>query len=301
MLYGPVTSGQNTENGYFMTDVIQGDDVTIYLFEPDSDKGESLLTIKRVVHGYKNLFSGMSDSKNGFGASLACNKNIACYPAWDEESDAVALVLLSGGEAWCSGALLMTANQGFNPYFLTAFHCIDTDDNNSISGSEISDAENWMFKFQYKVSSCKGNTLIPSVTYNGADFKAAWQSSDFALMEMDDSPVDDATRHSWFSWLGWDRSGNTPSSGTIIHHPKGNVMKISFDYNSLTSYNNTHWSVTIDSGAIEKGSSGAPLFDQNKIELSDNYIVEFQVVPQQHAILVNSVVPGQAEVQIQPV
>lgn len=278
ILYGPVTSKQNSKNGHFMTDVIQGQDVTIYLFEPYSEKGESLLTIKRVIHGYRNLFSTMADPKSVLDASLSCNINIACYSAWDQESDAVALVLLSTGDELCSGSLLMTANQSFDPYFLTAFHCIDQYyPFGSLSSSEITDAENWMFKFQYKVSTCYGSTLISSVTYNGADYKAAWESTDFALMKMNDSPIDDPIRNSWFSWLGWDKSGNIPTSGTLIHHPKGDVMKITFDNNSLTSNTsiiywpsgtispvNSHWTGTIDVGAIEKGSSGAPLLDQNK-------------------------------------
>ena len=271
MLYGPVTSKQNTKNGYFLTDLIQGDEVFLYLYEPDTKKGKSELTIKRVVHAYKDLFPM---SYGNLGGSLSCNNDIACYPAWDEESDAVALVLLSDGTELCSGSLLMTAGQTFEPYFLSAFHCIDRySPYGSLSTSEISDAENWMFKFQYKMTSCGGSTATTGITYNGAEFRAAWNTTDFALMEMDESPVGD-TR---FSWLGWDRSDNIPTSGTSIHHPSGDVMKISFDYNSLTSnasqisWNNgtvspinTHWVVGFDDGTTEGGSSGSPLFNQDK-------------------------------------
>jgi hypothetical protein len=119
MLYGPATSKQNTKNGYFLTDLIQGDDVTIYLYEPNSEKEKSKLTVRRVVHAYKNLFSSMA--YGNLGGSESCNNDIACFPAWDEESDAVALVLLSNGTEWCTGSLLMTANQSFRPYFLTYF------------------------------------------------------------------------------------------------------------------------------------------------------------------------------------
>ena len=34
MLYGPVTNFNNTKNGHFLTDLIGGDRVTLYLFEP---------------------------------------------------------------------------------------------------------------------------------------------------------------------------------------------------------------------------------------------------------------------------
>lgn len=115
VLFGPVTSKQNTKNGFFLTDLIQGDVATIYLFEPDGKKGKSQLIIKRVVHAYKNLFS--NKAFGNFGGSGTCNNDIACFPAWDEESDAVGLVLLSNGEELCSGSLLMTADRSFRPYF----------------------------------------------------------------------------------------------------------------------------------------------------------------------------------------
>ena len=269
MLYGPVTSKQNTKNGFFLTDLIIGDNVTIYIFEPNAEKGKSKLTITGVVHGYKNIFP---DLYGNLGASLDCNIDIACHPVWDTESDAIALILLANGTEWCSGSLLMTANQSFEPYFLSAFHCIDVDKNEVLSTSEISNAENWMFKFQYKMGVCNGSFAATGITFNGAEFRAAWDNTDFALMEMNNSPVG----NSQFSWLGWDRSGSTPTSGTGIHHPKGDVMKISFDNNNLTSNSseiswssgavspiNTHWVVDYDSGTTEGGSSGSPLFDQN--------------------------------------
>lgn len=265
MLYGPVTSKQNTKNGFFLTDLISGDDVTIYLYEPNSEKGKSKLSVKTVVHAYKNLFSNMA--YGNLGGSGSCNNDIACFPAWDDESDAVALVLLSNGTELCSGSLLMAANQSFRPYFLSAFHCIDSSKDGSLSATEISDAQNWMFKFQYKMTSCGGSSATTGITYNGAAYRAAWNASDFSLMEMNNSPLGD----SQFTWLGWDRSGNSPTSGTGIHHPSGDVMKISFDNDAIietsegsTSTGTSHWYVDIDNGTLEHGSSGSPLFNENR-------------------------------------
>ncbi|MBK8340350.1 MAG: hypothetical protein IPK99_10345 [Flavobacteriales bacterium] len=45
------------------------------------------------------------------------------------------------------------------------------------------------------------------------------------------------------------------------------MKKITFDNNPPTSYtdaNTTYWRTYWDSGIIQAGSSGAPLFDQNK-------------------------------------
>lgn len=271
MLYGPVTSHENTKNGYFLTDLIAGNRVTIYLFEPKDKLDLSKLTIKRVIHGYKNLF--LSDSNGNFGGSWACNNDVVCFPEWSTESDAVALVLLSNGDEWCSGSLLMSANQVFRPYFLSAFHCIDTDQNGELAQQEISNSQNWLFKFQYKRTSCGGNSATTGMTFNSATFRSAWNASDFALMEMNTSPLGDSR----FAWLGWDRSGNNPIEGTGIHHPAGDVMKISFDNDNITpnaqtfdwgnnniSPINSHWIVGYDNGTTQGGSSGSPLFNEDK-------------------------------------
>jgi hypothetical protein len=70
--------------------------------------------------------------------------------------------------------------------------------------------------------------------------------------------------------LGWDRSGNAGTSGVGIHHPMGDVKKISATnsivnhpnqiiwYEGPSSAPNTHWNATFYNGFIEGGSSGSP-------------------------------------------
>lgn len=41
MLYGPVTSSETPPNGDFLTDLIKGDNVSIYLYEPEDKAGKS--------------------------------------------------------------------------------------------------------------------------------------------------------------------------------------------------------------------------------------------------------------------
>jgi lysyl endopeptidase len=197
--------------------------------------------------------------------SESCENNIICWPDYFSESRAIALVLLSSGAELCSGSLLMSTDQSFRPYFLTAFHCIDIAPADGIlSAAEIANANNWMFKFQYKMTTCTGNTPTAGITYNGATLRASWSPSDFALTELLNSPVGNLN----IAWLGWDRSGNTPSSGAGIHHPEGDVMKISFETNQFqtSSWGGTdnHWLLNFDDGVVEHGSSGSPILDQNK-------------------------------------
>ena len=264
VVYGPVTSSVVASNeSTFLTDIIPGSKSTIILFEPLTQIDKSRLSIKRVVHGYRSF--SINKSKRLLGESSGCNIDVACFPEYEKESEGVALVLLSTGEDLCSGSLLMSTDLSFDPYFLTAFHCIDTSNRDGyLSDSEKSSAENWMFKFNFKKTECNGNTLAMSYTYNKAYFCSAWYNTDFALMKLK-APVSQNTN---LTWLGWDKSDNTPSSGFSIHHPQCDVMKISIEENqfgSTSSYwGNYGWNVNFDYGIIEQGSSGSPIFNQSK-------------------------------------
>jgi hypothetical protein len=70
---------------------------------------------------------------------------------------------------------------------------------------------------------------------------------------------------------GWDNSGNIPTASVSIHHPSGDIKKISFDdaapsisQGMGSSEANSTWTVEWDRNTTtEGGSSGSPLFDQN--------------------------------------
>jgi hypothetical protein len=161
ILYGPVTSEQRITTGVFLTDLIEGESATIYLFEPNISKGMSVLGVSKVVHGYRNnpITKSLGES------DYSCQNDIKCFPEWASASDAVAVVLLSNGEELCSGALIMTTDASFKPYFLSAYHCIDDNGNGNISDGEIEATESWMFKFQYKMTTCNGASATTSTTY----------------------------------------------------------------------------------------------------------------------------------------
>lgn len=79
---------------------------------------------------------------------------------------------------------------------------------------------------------------------------------------------------------GWNRDGNLTTiapNSTYIHHPQGDIKKISVDNQALpihpsvlnwpnfgSSPANTHWKSIPDIGIFQPGSSGCPLFDSNK-------------------------------------
>ena len=83
--------------------------------------------------------------------------------------------------------------------------------------------------------------------------------------------------------LGWTKSTTPAANAVGIHHPRGDIKKISVENDAVKSYNgiqnwtdnngniisttqkHTHWGVTFDVGAIESGSSGSPLMNQNHL------------------------------------
>ncbi|HEY0609143.1 MAG TPA: T9SS type A sorting domain-containing protein, partial [Chitinophaga sp.] len=205
----------------------------------------------QVSHGYRNIFD-----KN-FGDAGSCNNNVLC-PAgngWENERRSVALLLLANDTRWCSGALVNNANNTDIPYLLTAFHCV--------SGQSVT---NWKFIFHYWSPTCTPNQNgSTSLLFNHANLRASYSPSDFALLQLQQTPA----AGSGIAYAGWSRSATAPTNTTAIHHPSGDVMKITFDNQASvkTAYGggsgNNHWQVNWDNGVTEPGSSGSPLFDQN--------------------------------------
>lgn len=266
MIYGPVTNDNNKEKGVFLTDLVFGDRVTMYVREPIETKTSSSFTIKRVVHAYRGLNGGFTGGTPG--ASESCNNDLACFSAWMQAGRSVALVLLSNGDEHCSGCLVNTTDNSLRPYFLTAFHCADSNENTILTSSERNNAEDWMYKFGFRQVSCTSTGLYYNwTTTNGATFRAGWASSDFLLMELDNLGNDNNISGN-ITFAGWDRRPNTPTSGASIHHPAGDLAKISIENNtfqisSRLGFNN-YWWVTFDDGVVQQGSSGSPLFNQDE-------------------------------------
>ncbi|MBC8346981.1 MAG: T9SS type A sorting domain-containing protein [Candidatus Marinimicrobia bacterium] len=203
----------------------------------------------------------------GFEDSDTCEVNARCYDeTYDNRIRSVGMVLLGNGTELCSGALVNNVNNNYTPYFLTAFHCIDTNRNGVLSSTEISNAESWIVWFNYESPGCPDPPDPP--THNSISamtLKANNIATDFALLELSQKPP--ASYNVYLS--GWSNIDTAPQSSVGIHHPSGDIKKLSIDNDPAISdiYTNTpansHWTVDFDTGTAEHGSSGSPLFDQN--------------------------------------
>ena len=91
------------------------------------------------------------------------------------------------------------------------------------------------------------------------------KESDFALLELTE------TIPSLYNvnYAGWSAEDVAPQQPVGIHHPSGDIKKISFDYDvgisdGWSGNDGSHWRVSSwEDGTTEPGSSGSPLFDNN--------------------------------------
>jgi hypothetical protein len=215
-----------------------------------------------------------------------CQVDVACTPeniGWSEQIDAVVHFTYTDPNYIyvCSASVINNTNQDCTPYILTAWHCGEPTANLNLNG--------YTWYWNYQKTSCqpnsnssnpsKGNqTMINGMvkatsgsgTLNNPPTSSQVAGSDFTLIELNSSIPSSYNAY----YAGWDRN-NLITSGVGIHHPDGSAKKIStFNGNlTTTSYNNgalnAHWNVYWDAttnghGITEGGSSGSPIFNQNK-------------------------------------
>lgn len=260
---GAYTYKNNPENGLFANEMIPGDEVILELYLPSRLTGTPRLSISEISYAYKN--TGFIAEK-GIQASDYCEVNVNCSPEgdnWQDEKRGVARLSIKIGSNYylCSGSLVNNTAQDCTPYLLTADHCGD--------GASASDFNQWIFYFNYEASTCSGTTGPTTNTVTGCTKKAeaannVGTTSDMLLLELNSSPPSSYNVY----YNGWDRTNNASPSGVSIHHPAGDIKKISTYTSSLSNYYNTHWLVYWAStanghGVTEGGSSGSPIFNSS--------------------------------------
>jgi lysyl endopeptidase len=258
MITGPVTPAENNQSTTWGSWVYKGSDLIIEIRLPATAKSRLRLHADNIAYGYKEVYK-----VSNFGNAGSCEVNVLCPlgNGWSAERNSVAILLNSRGSAMCSGCMVMNTCSSSKPYFLTADHCFD--------GNEA----NWRFTFQAWSANCSPTQNATGTTFNGSALKAHNASTDFCLVELNTTPP----AGSGINYAGWSRSTTAATQATGIHHPHGDVMKISRANNSVSiasfaGTTNQHWradwsaqsnGTTTVTPVTEPGSSGSPLFDQN--------------------------------------
>lgn len=297
-IYGGTTlkitdlNGKNVHNTLTSSDVEDhfrqnaalcgGDDLVLILHEPAFTQPSEIL-IDRVMHNYRSTGYAKKEKIN---ESETCEVNINCTPVgdtWQDEKRGVARIYVveTGSAGWCTGSLVNNTAQDCKPYFLTALHC-------GVSTSAANMTQ-WKFYFRYESPNCTNPSTAGTLddyfitgcvrkadsADNGGD-----SGSDFLLVQLGSAANEAATITTLKSanfnayWNGWNANTTATTGGTGIHHPAGDIKKIStFSGNTVSTQWGTatgsHWRVTWTAnanghGVTEGGSSGSPLFNNSQ-------------------------------------
>ncbi len=237
-------------DGKLQTALVPGDEIMIEFRGTAAERDNSVVRVESVVHGAVDFFRedrGLRDDD--------CLVDVACSAGddWLDQRRAVVLFLNENGQG-CTGVMLNNTSEDFTPYVHIANHCYDGN----------TDPDNWVFYFNYEKPNCGSGTAPMSQTVTGAQSIAHDYNGDFHLLELNQAPP--LSYHPYYA--GWDNSNTTPTSGAFIGHPLTFEKKIalfsSVTTGTLSGFSKAMWYADIDLGGIEGGSSGSPLFDQNK-------------------------------------
>lgn len=236
---------------------VPGDEIVVEYNEPVDARAEAQLHIFKVNHDYKNIIG-----TRPLGTAGSCNMDVLCKDAsmMLKEKQAVVQLVIAGTDL-CTGTLLNNTRRDKTPYLLTAGHCIQ----------RPLDAQQTVFTFNYESPSCGQNGSINGFgdqTMTGSILRSRSDSLDFALVELEMIPPPAYRPY----YAGWDNSKTTPVMTRTIHHPLGDVKKVSVDLDApgIATYSSTGrvpnsfwWIKKWDTGTTEAGSSGGVLFNES--------------------------------------
>lgn len=258
-----VTAEDNKEHNQFWTPPIPGGHVKVVVTMHADHRPhiEDSIILSRVNIGYRGFHSADHLAEEGVDSSGKCHYDAHCENAvlgWDNEIPCVA-VYSTGGELFCSGALLNNFRQDGTPYFLTAHHCEITDAN----AASVVTVWNYEDKKGGKLD-CPGNAHDESFNFNwmtGSKHLVSYKPTDMTFLKLDKSPPE-----SWgASYCGWSVKDQETQLSVTIHHPN-TFHKRKSASNKPSRISNT-W-LRVDGyqyGATEVGSSGAPMFNEKKL------------------------------------
>lgn len=255
---GGFTAASNPGHQVLGVTQVPGERITIEYIEPANVAGRGELHIDQVTHAYRDIV-GSAPSLNESGS---CNNNVICPEGdpWRNQIRSVAMITV-GGDGICTGQLINNCADDGTPYFLTARHCTQ--------GENVG---TWVFRFNWDSPTCSPTSNAPTNrTVSGATMRATVSNADAALIQLNSTPPESYN----VFYTGWDKSNIAATSATAIHHPSGDIKKISFENQAVvsTTYGGAQvWKVNAwDDGTTEGGSSGSGLWNQNGLLVGQLY------------------------------
>ncbi|TLX71535.1 T9SS type A sorting domain-containing protein [Labilibacter sediminis] len=264
---GAFTKKNNKPSGVLATAPVAGDQIIVEYQEPVKAEFKGELLIGAVNHDFLGVHKLLSLKVGFFGDSGSCNEDISCYDE-NNELDIRRSVgkLIVDGRQLCTATLINNTAQDGKPYIITGSHCYNLD----------KDGSSTVFYMNYEVPYCSDNiegTKLHSVS--GGTTRVRADSMDIALVELEEVPP----AHYRPYYAGWTLNSSPSKPFIGIHHPQGDVKKISTSLTDLIPVTcglnsgypdyspfvkNFHWLVSRwATGTTEAGSSGSGIFDIN--------------------------------------
>ena len=279
-ILGAYTEKTNTKGAEFATELVGGDRIILeYVAPPTDEMLIPQIEITGVGYGYNHIIVTHSRA----GESESCMININCSEGydWQTQKKGVARTLTPintpEGTGWylCSGTLINNTACNLDPLYLSAHHCFYDKEYEVYANFSL-----MIFYFNYEDPDCPRLTINPqNNTMTGSESLVLLNSkgySDGALLRLNNNVPEKYGVY----FNGWDKRNVAATSGVCIHHPAGDVKKISTftsNANAVTwngqygpGATNAAWNVIFSATAngrsvTEGGSSGSPLFNQNKL------------------------------------
>ena len=204
--------------------------------------------------------------------TMDCHLDVTCYPEWSSSAAGAAYFVYerSEGSFSCSGTLLNNTREDFTPYFLTASHCVDTEE----------EARSVMAFWHYQTQTCNGELpdfqSVPRTegasllsTLGGGSIEGRpHPDGDMTLLRLEGDLPDGVM------FQGWDASPQPfDTQVTGIHHPGnrdwgffkrlsfGQIIPNPYSTASADVYAIVSWAP--GQGYTEGGSSGSALFSSS--------------------------------------
>jgi lysyl endopeptidase len=240
---------------------VPGDSMIVECHFPGKNIPSGSVGIDKVSHDFLGFFGRAELKDENYGASGSCEVDAICSS--DEyyilSSRSVCRILIDG-EYLCTGTLVNNTGTELKAYILTANHCL----------SSSLEASGSLFIFNYLSPWCDGPDIDITHSISGAALLATNSTVDFTLLELSSFPPIVFKPY----LAGWNISEAAAENTFVLHHPSGDVMKVSYDDDSPVSasyptgsfLSNGFWEVIYyESGATEQGSSGSSLFGQDNL------------------------------------
>jgi hypothetical protein len=257
---GPYSGKGPHEDGHFWSESVFSESA-ILEYEPAagvSGELEPPFEMRTIAH---QQIVGMDLTAGTKDPADYCELDANCYPEWKGTVSMVGQITFveSGVSYLCSGSLVGTRDNSFKPYFLTAGHCIHSEEA----------ARTVEAYWTYQTPACGGTApadrSASAKSTGGAHLIASGsiEEGDYSLILLQNIPAG-------VTFAGWDTGDPGVSADLIgIHHPSGSWKRISFgnragdanvEVEGSAAPGGKYFQVLLDRGRIEHGSSGSPLF-----------------------------------------